>query len=333
MKRPPLNLPVDRFRHVALFYSGEGQYLRETLSFIHEGLQAGEPVLVVETQHKQALLQAALGAYAKSVEFAEMELIGANPAHIIPAWQDFVTRCSSAGGAVRGIGEPIWAGRYPDELADCQWHESLLNVAFGSGRPWTLLCPYDTEHLDAALVEEARRSHEWVIEDGSMQASSEYRGMELSGAALSAPLRPSPDTAAGLVFDRRNLGAVRALVSRHATDAGLNRARVAELVIAANEVATNSVHHGGGRGTLRVWTADGRVVCEIRDQGLFDRPLVDRQTPGEDPSASRGLWLANQLCDLVQIRTFGDGTVVRLHRAVQPRRGLRVLPNRHTAVG
>ena len=26
-----------------------------------------------------------------------------------------------------------------------------------------------------------------------------------------------------------------------------------------------------------------------------------------------GLWLANQLCDLVQIRSFADGSVVRLH--------------------
>lgn len=320
-------VPAGRFRHVALFYSGEQEYLGGTVPFIREGLGAGEPVLVVETHDKRSLLRAALGEQADSVQFADMEVVGANPARIIPAWQDFVTRCSSTHGAVRGIGEPIWAGRYPDELADCQWHESLLNVAFGGGRPWTLLCPYDVEHLDAALIEEARRSHEWVMQDGSTLASLEYRGTVSSGAPFSAPLPPPQGTALELAFDGASLRAVRALVSRQATDAGLPKAGVAQLVTAVNEVATNSIRHGGGRGTLRVWTEAGKIVCEIRDRGLFDRPLVDREVPGQDPSASRGLWLANQLCDLVQIRTFGDRTVVRLHLAIQPRRGLKVLQN------
>ena len=29
--------------------------------------------------------------------------------------------------------------------------------------------------------------------------------------------------------------------------------------------------------------------------------------------AARGLWLANRLCDLVQVRSGEQGTVVRLH--------------------
>ena len=33
----------------------------------------------------------------------------------------------------------------------------------------------------------------------------------------------------------------------------------------------------------------------------------------KDVGSPRGLWLANQLCDLVQIRTLPAGTVVRLH--------------------
>jgi hypothetical protein len=30
----------------------------------------------------------------------------------------------------------------------------------------------------------------------------------------------------------------------------------------------------------------------------------------------RGLWLVNQLCDLVQLRSPDDGVVVRLHAAL-----------------
>jgi hypothetical protein len=31
-----------------------------------------------------------------------------------------------------------------------------------------------------------------------------------------------------------------------------------------------------------------------------------------------GLWIANQMCELVQIRSGDGGTVVRLHKRVRP---------------
>jgi anti-sigma regulatory factor (Ser/Thr protein kinase) len=85
-------------------------------------------------------------------------------------------------------------------------------------------------------------------------------------------------------------------------------------VTAEKEVATNSIRHGGGNGKIRIWQEASAVVCEIRDSGRFDKPLADRQRPSRNVAAPRGLWVANQLCDLVQIRTLADGTVVRLHK-------------------
>jgi anti-sigma regulatory factor (Ser/Thr protein kinase) len=82
-----------------------------------------------------------------------------------------------------------------------------------------------------------------------------------------------------------------------------------------NEIASNSLLHGGGRGVLRVWRQGRRVVCEIRDRGRLDDPLADRDLPSPESTVGRGLWIANQLCDLVQIRSFPTGTVVRLHMA------------------
>ena len=92
-------------------------------------------------------------------------------------------------------------------------------------------------------------------------------------------------------------------------------------------MATNSIDHGGGRGTLRMWRDGNNLVSEVRDEGVYDRPLADRQRPGSGSGHPRGLWLANQLCDLVQIRSFADGTVVRLHVKVDPRKRLHVVPS------
>ena len=84
-----------------------------------------------------------LGDAAAGVVFADMADVGANPGRIIPVWQDFVD-AHPAAQRLRGVGEPVWAERDPATLLECQRHETLLNVAFASGRPWWLVCPYDT---------------------------------------------------------------------------------------------------------------------------------------------------------------------------------------------
>jgi anti-sigma regulatory factor (Ser/Thr protein kinase) len=55
------------------------------------------------------------------------------------------------------------------------------------------------------------------------------------------------------------------------------------------------------------------VVCEVTDAGYFDQPLAGRRRPDADRVGGRGMWLVNQLCDLVQVRTLPEGTVVRMH--------------------
>jgi anti-sigma regulatory factor (Ser/Thr protein kinase) len=317
---------VDKFRHEALLYAGWADFVAGTVPFIRDGVRAGEPVLVVESVDKIQMLRVALGDEAGAVLFADMAEVGANPARIIPAWRDFVNRHGGTGRRLRGIGEPIWKGRSPDELVECQRHESLLNVAFGHGQPWWLLCPYDTEKLDEPVIDEAHRSHEFVMEGNQVESSAIFRGLEASGAPFDVPL-PEPGTAFGqMTFGSNDLAAVRALVFRHARSAAIE-ARAAELITAVNEVATNSLRHGGGNGTLRVWQEDRTLVCEVRDKGRFDKPLADRERPSPSVSAPRGLWLANQLCDLVQIRTLPEGTVVRLHMRRRPQRHLHLVPD------
>jgi anti-sigma regulatory factor (Ser/Thr protein kinase) len=302
---------VDKFRHEALLYANIDQFVGATVPFIRDGVRAGEPVLVVESAIKIDMLRDALGHDAYVVMFADMAGVGANPARIIPAWQDFVSRHDGA-GRLRGIGEPIWKERTPDELIECQRHESLLNVAFGRGRPWWLLCPYDTETVDASVIDEARRSHEFVTDGSQAQRSDVFRGLDASGAPFEVPLAQRGTAVGRMVFGPNDLASVRALVARQADAAGFGAMRAAELVVAVNEVATNSIRHGGGRGTLTIWQDESAAICEISDRGRFDRALADRERP-QTSTAPRGLWLANQLCDLVQIRTHPDGTVVRLH--------------------
>jgi anti-sigma regulatory factor (Ser/Thr protein kinase) len=243
-----------------------------------------------------------------------MNVLGSNPARIIPAWRKFLQQHEPDGRPVRGIGEPIWAGRDDAELNECQRHESLLNVAFddGEGEGWRLLCPYDVEALDDRVILAARESHPFIAEAGLSRASDEYKTI-WDGWSPFAGALPLPTTQPEeLEFTGEDLGTIRVAVTTFATDALLARDRIDDLVLSVDELATNSVYHGGGRGRLRMWREGAAVQCEVTDRGSFVEPLVGRIQPTPEQWNGRGLWLANQLCDLVQIRSNDAGSVVRL---------------------
>jgi anti-sigma regulatory factor (Ser/Thr protein kinase) len=117
-------------------------------------------------------------------------------------------------------------------------------------------------------------------------------------------------------FRMVTLPAVRRFVSSRASDAGLEQERVDDLVLAVSEAATNSINHGGGAGVVRIWFDGASVLCEIRDRGRIEEPLVGRRRPAPGSNGGHGLWMANQVCDLVQVRTRRSGTAVRLHMAL-----------------
>ena len=106
---------------------------------------------------------------------------------------------------------------------------------------------------------------------------------------------------------------VRRLVGEHDAAAGLRPDRIADLVLAVAEVMANSIRYGGGQGILRTWRPEDALVVEIADAGHITDPLVGRRPPSEQAEGGHGLWLANQLCDLVQVRSSPAGTAVRLH--------------------
>ena len=111
-----------------------------------------------------------------------------------------------------------------------------------------------------------------------------------------------------------------------------------------NELTTNSVAHGGGRGTLAMWSESGPaagsgwlrpaagsgwlgpaagsgrlgrgvVVAEVRDRGRAERPLSGRVPPAADHLGGRGLVLVNYVSDLVRVHTSPAGTTVRVYLA------------------
>jgi anti-sigma regulatory factor (Ser/Thr protein kinase) len=302
----------DRFLHEAVFYDGEDDLVAQVVPFLREGIDAGEPILVALRCESTRRLQDELGGDAARVQFVSMETLGRNPARIISAWHDFVSANEGGGRPLRGIGEPIWKGRSARELQECHRHEALLNVAFDDGPPWWLVCPYDSSALDDDVLDEARRTHPVVRERGRAQASEGFPSPLASHpfhGMLAEPEAPVHEYAFGI----DDLAAVRRLVTESAQAACLAEPRISELVLCVSELAANSVLHGGGTGVLRIWNEDDGIACEVRDRGALRALLTGRIRPAVDALNGRGVWFANTMCDLVQIRSQADGTVVRVH--------------------
>jgi anti-sigma regulatory factor (Ser/Thr protein kinase) len=302
---------VTSFVHEALFYRDSGDYLAGTVPFIETALAEREPVLVAVPGPKIDLLGAALGGRAAQVRFLDMTRAGRNPGKIIP-WVLHAFLEEHAGGPVRIIGEPIWAGRSAEEYPACVQHEAMVNVAFAQS-VLSILCPYDMNGLPTGVLRDAACTHPVLIDVDARRDSPSYTDPDDVIAVFNQPLvEPAPDTPA-LDFDAPGLPEVRDFVALQAGRAGLSARRIADLQLATNELATNAITHGGGSGRLRVWRLDGRVVCEVSDEGEALARLAGRTLPAPDSVNGRGLALVNYVSDLVRIHTGPDGTAVRLY--------------------
>lgn len=304
----------DGFRHEALFYADPDELLAATVPFVEEGIEAGEAVMVAMPRPSLELLKGNLDGEVEGVRFADMEQLGRNPARLIASWWDFLAPALRDRRGARGIGEPIWRGRSEAELDECQRHEALLNVAFADVAQLTFVCPYDTVNLSDEVLEEAERNHPAL--SGSRGRSTEYRGGTDAPNPFAGELDPPQGRVDLLAFSARDLRAVRSFVEGRSREVGLAGPRLDDFVLAANEVATNSLRHGGGHGEVQVWGGAGALVCDFHDTGRFEQPLVGRRRPSHSQLSGRGLWIANQLCDLVQIRSSQAGSLVRLQMAL-----------------
>jgi anti-sigma regulatory factor (Ser/Thr protein kinase) len=135
-----------------------------------------------------------------------------------------------------------------------------------------------------------------------------------SGHAVDDGLTPMSNLAMSRSFEAGDIALIRRLVSDHLALTGLNSSRRQDLILAIDEIATNAVRHGGGRGLLELWLTAGRLCFRITDQGPGMGSDSAAATPAMAPAPTqlggRGLWIARQVVDEITITTGADGTAV-----------------------
>jgi anti-sigma regulatory factor (Ser/Thr protein kinase) len=298
-----------RFRHLAWFYQGRDDYLAAVRSLVQAGQGRGEAVLLAIPGRKARLMGRELGDGSADVTLVDMAALGRNPARIIPALLAWARQ--RHGQPACCIGEPVWPGRTAAETQEAIRHEALVNLAFRD-RPATFFCLYDGAGLPRSVIADAASTHPAVVSDRREAPSASYLGPPALPTRCNEALRRPPAHAAALRY-AGDLRAVRGFVAGRASGAGLGPARIADLVLAVSELAANTLRHTGGGGTVQAWATRDEFICQVTDSGQITDPLARHRTRPELPLGGEGLWLVNEVCDLVEARTGQGGTTTRLH--------------------
>jgi anti-sigma regulatory factor (Ser/Thr protein kinase) len=301
----------DALRHDALLYRDADRLRAVAGSFARDAATAEEPLLALLSPGSLALLHDVLDDSGAVVDVLDAGEVGRNPSRLIPTmlvWlQDRRTRA-------RVISESIWPGRDEVETTECLRHEALVNHALAA-EAVSLLCPFDAAHLDGDVIAGAEMTHPRLIDEAGIRDSEHYLDPLVVARGENWPQREPREPICSLDFDG-DLWALRHYLAELEMLRELDPGRLKDLIFAVNEAASNAVLHGDGTCRARIWRDGGRIVSEILTASPIADPLAGRRRPESDAIGGRGLWLINELCDLVEVRSGPAGASVRMHVAV-----------------
>lgn len=307
----------DVLIHRALVHGSEREFTETVVPYLREGRRVGDALVVIVTPERADRLRVELDAgTSQAIEFIDAAEWFTGPMATLAAYYDRTREDWWPRGRLRLLAEPVWAGRSPLEIREWHRHESLLNVAF-AGTPTTLLCAYDAA-LPPAVLDEVSRTHPELSGPGGSSPSGRFTDPADYYAECNAePLAPPPECAADRGFASGELPGLRAFLQAEAVRLGLPEKRSLPFVLAVNEVATNIIRDGGGRGRLWVWAAEGELICDVTDplRALSDR-FLGYAPPTGPRRGEAAMWAVRRLCHIVEIRSGASGTVIRMHVAL-----------------
>jgi MEDS: MEthanogen/methylotroph, DcmR Sensory domain len=303
------------FEHWACVYDDDQQLLQTAVPFLARGLAAGEPVLAVTSRANLELIGSALGERAGAVDYAESAFFGRRPPQRVAAFYRYWARHVGDGGGstrVRILAEPVWAGRSAREVAAWTRMESALNVALAPASI-SMICPYDTRTLDPGIIADALRTHPARIAGPDLSPSAEFTDpAQFVRSCDTGPLAQPPANATEFGFDG-SLRGLRQFIASRADAYGVAGDRAEMLILAVSEVGAYLKNQGPGTAAVRAWEQPGAVVCDFRQPGTsIGDPFLGLRPASLEPGAGDGLWLANQICDWMEIRSGAEGCAIQL---------------------
>lgn len=304
--------PPGRLQHAVAFHDSPPDLHRQLVPIVRDGLDRDEPVLL-------ALAPATVEALGENLGTLDgITLLDPPGGPQGACGQSLAVRRAREIEALTGSGPATVIGQHISDYDGPDgrfWAEldAAAHVAM-EHLPLRMTCFYPELPLHAVVLDGARWVHPLVWADGQLRDNPAHRCPHKALTEIRAPApvllgAPHHD----LEFDTDRLCDVRTLIEQVLRERRFPVERVDDVVLAANEVATNAVEHGHGPARLAVWTEPGSCVLEVHDGGVLDDALRGLRAPDPEQDRGRGLWVARQACDYLHVWSDRAGTHVRIH--------------------
>jgi anti-sigma regulatory factor (Ser/Thr protein kinase) len=302
------------FTHQALLYHSVDEFAQAVVPYVREGIDDEDSVVVMTNARNLEVLRRSLPPeHLAAVDLQSSMDRYARPALALTAYHEMLSEHVAAGRRVRVVGEQPLTTVPTDHV----WELCRIDAAFDEVCAFpgvSVVCPYDLEALPSQVINRIRRSHQEIVHRGLRQPNRHYRrpAQLLAEDRARGDLPEAPASARELQSPRTPAQA-RAFVQTNASALGLDDEHLGDFLLAVGEVVANAFTHAE-IDQVRIWHDQDRLVCEVRDHGVGLRDLlVGYRQPNLDGISGRGMWLAHQLTDLVEVHTGPTGTTVRLH--------------------
>jgi AcrR family transcriptional regulator len=293
-----------RLIHEALVYSSDEEFLEPLVPFLQDGLAAGDPVSVVLTPSKIALLRDALGQDAQRVSFSDGSGMYRRPAAAFAEYRRHLeTNLSRSDVELVRVVAEIPQGLTSEEYAEWMRYESMFNRGF-AGYPLWVVCGYDTRARPEGIVGDALHTHPIVSVSGNRDTNAGYIETD---EFVDRPVRREQELGHGggdplsrlTVSTERDLDQLGRVVAGAARAAGLGPSIVDDVTLGAVELARDALRDGGGEASVEVARDGALWHCDVTDR--------DSTAPGEI-----GLSIARLISERVELASGAGAHTVRM---------------------
>jgi hypothetical protein len=260
-----------RLIHEALVYSSDEEFLERVVPFLQDGVAAGEPVSVVLTPSKIALLRDALGQDAERVSFSDGTGMYRRPAAAFAEYRRHLeTELSRPGVELVRVMAEIPQGLTAEQYDEWMRYESMFNRGF-AGYPLWVVCGYDTRARPEEIVGDALHTHPIVSVSGNRDTNAGYIETD---EFVDRPVGREQELGHGggdplsrlTVSTERDLDQLGRVVAGAARAAGLGPSIVDDVTLGAVELARDALRDGGGEASVEVARDGALWHCDVTDR-------------------------------------------------------------------
>ena len=312
------------FVHSALIISADSDLPAALGPVLHHSAESYDGVLLVVGANTRAVLaESAAGVPGETVSWGDPAAFYQRLGSAYEGFRRYLAAQHRAGRRVHVIAEPdlistVDPGIRADRTTAYLAYEAVCNDTYAIGGS-AVTCIWDRRDHSDTVIDAVRATHAYELTPTGAAPSPHYLPPERYLAERRdthqrpVPLHLDRDVT---LYEVAELSGLRSALGAWAVGHGFTEEATEDLVVAAIEVATNGLRHGGAPVRVRTWHHDGTLVVQCDDAGKQPIPATAgyyRPHPLAAAAGGRGLWLARQLADMVTVVSGPGRSAVRLH--------------------